>query len=164
MPRPDMRMPKMLNPFRPVVWMAAVAACAGMDTSGTGTETPPVSQGVVAGVIQDTAGQGVPNATVCAVTAFTVSGTPTLVSAQASTKSNGTYVVPINLTFKVDVRAPLMVTATPAAGTGLAPASGPRDSVTITETPPPSETTHVNVVVRQGPPYDGVSCVFGTGP
>ena len=153
----------MLNTLRIAIWTAALGACSGVESPAPGSRTPPASLGIVAGVVQDTAGRGVPNAIVCAVTAFTVSGTPTLVARQASTNANGTYVVPIDLTFKVDVRAPLMVTATPAAGTGLAPASGLRDSVVITTTPPPSETTHINVVVRKGPPYDGVLCIFGTG-
>jgi hypothetical protein len=154
----------MLNPFRIAIWTAGVMACSGVDSPAPRPGTPPAAQGIVAGVVQDSAGRGIPNATVCAVTAFTVSGTPTLVARQASTNANGAYVVPINLTFKVEVRAPLTVTATPAAGTGLAPASGPGDSVMITAMPPPSETAHVNVVVPKGPPYDGVLCIFGTGP
>lgn len=150
----------MLNRSRFAIWMAVAAACSGVDST-PGPGTPPASQGIVTGVVQDSGGRAVANAVVCAATAFTVSGTPTLVTNQASTNANGTYLVPIDLTFKVDVRAGLTVAATPASGSGLAPAYQSGNTLLITTTPPPAETAHVNVVVPKGPPYSGVLCVFG---
>ena len=151
----------MLNTSRFAIWTVVAAACSGVDSPASGPGTPPASQGIVAGVVQDSAGYGVPNAVVCAATAFTASGTPTLVTNQALTTANGSYMVPINLTFKIDVRAGLTVAATPANGSGLAPAFQSGSTLLITTTPPPSETAHVNVVVPKGSPGNGVLCVFG---
>src|SRR5437764_12103965 len=94
-----------------VIIVTAVAACSTSESPAPGPSNAPLSLGIVAGVVQDTAGHEIPNAVVCAATAFTVSGTPTLVVREASTNRNGAYLVPIDLAIKVDVRAGLTVAA-----------------------------------------------------
>ena len=155
----------MINPTLnvPLVLVAtiAMAACSSGLSSDSPAPPLPTSQGVVVGFVRDSAGRGVANAVVCAAAAFSVSATPTLVERLDTTTSTGAYVVPIDLTFKADVRAGLTVAATPAAGSGLTPAYKSGLTVLITATPPPSETTHADVVVPNGQPYNGVFCIFG---
>jgi len=115
----------------------------------------------VVGFVRDSAGRGVANAVVCAAAAFSVSGTPVLVERLDTTTSTGAYVVPIDLTFKADARAGLTVAATPGGGSGLTPAYKSGLTVLITATPPPAETTHADLIVPKGPPYDGLFCIYG---
>ena len=139
----------------------AVTACSGGVSPDSPAPPLPMSQGVVVGFVRDSAGRGVANAVVCAAAAFGVSGTPTLVERQDTTTNTGAYVVRIDLTFKTDVRAGLTVAATPVPGSGLTPAYKSGLTVLIASTPPPSETTHADVVVPSGQPYNGVFCIFG---
>ena len=135
----------------------AMAACNPSD-SATAPEETFASQGVVVGFVRDEAGRGVANAIICAVAVFNVSGTPVLVSNQASTITTGAYLLPVNLRFKADARAGLGVTASPALGSGLEPKSQSGLTLLITTTLPPAETTHVDMVLVTGTPSSSVFC------
>jgi len=135
----------------------AMAACNPSEQSTAPGETF-ASQGVVAGFVRDEAGRGVANAVVCAVAVFNVSGTPILVSNQASTITTGAYLVPINLRFNANARAGLGVSANPPLGSGLEPKSQSGFSLLITTTLPPAETTHVDMVLAPGTPSSSVFC------
>ena len=155
---------KMLTLPRLVITTSAMAACSLSTLSpdqapGPGNDF--TSQGIVTGLVRDTEGRGVANAVVCATAVFTVSGTPGVVVAQASTNADGAYLVPVNLTFKADVRARLTVAATPARNSGLEPGYTPGLTVLITTTLPPAETTYANVALGKGPPNHGIVCVSG---
>ena len=146
----------------------AIAACSSSEpaTAPDPGETPApgetfTSQGVVAGFVRDEAGRGVANAIVCAVVTFDASGTPVLVSRQVSTITSGAYLLPVNLTFRADVRAGLGVTANPALGSGLEPKIQSGLTLLITTTLPPAETTHVDMVLAPGTPSNNVFCVSG---
>jgi hypothetical protein len=144
-----------------------ITACAIAACNSSEPATAPVpgetftSQGVVAGLVRDEAGRGVANAIVCAVAVFDASGTPVLVSRQASTIAGGAYLVPVNLTFRTNVRAGLGVTANPALGSGLEPKIESGLTLLITTTLPPAETTHVDMVLAPGNPSNNVFCVSG---
>src|SRR5262245_9345385 len=141
--------------------MVAAAACS-TESSNTGPPPPPpASQGMVAGVVRDSAGRAVPNATVCATTVFSVSGTPAIVSNIAHTKQNGSYLVPLNFSADVDTIGGLTVAATPSAASGLSPAYVSGRTLRMSSTPPPAETTRVDIVVPKGPTFSGVFCTFG---
>jgi hypothetical protein len=135
----------------------AMAACNPSEQSTAPGETF-ASQGVVAGFVRDEAGRGVANAIICAVAVFNVSGTPVLVSNQASTITTGAYLVPINLRFNANARAGLGVSANPPLGSGLEPKSQSGLTLLITTTLPPAETTHVDMVLVTGTPSSSVFC------
>ena len=141
-----------------------ITACAIAACSSSEPATAPIpgetftSQGVVAGFVRDEAGRGVANAIVCAVAVFESFGTPVLISRQASTIASGAYLVPVNLTFRADVRAGLGVTANPALGSGLEPKVQSGLTLLITTTLPPAETTHVDMVLVTGTPSNNVFC------
>src|SRR2546430_1862222 len=153
----------MMNPTLNVLLILASAIAVTDCSRGVSPDSPapplPMSQGVVVGFVRDSAGRGVANAVVCAAAAFGVSGTPMLVERLDTTTNTGAYVVPIALTSKTDVGAGLTVAATPVPGSGLTPAY--KSGLLIASTPPPSETTHADVVVPSGQPYNGVFCIFG---
>ena len=75
--------------------------------------------------------------------------------------SGGGYVVPLNLTYPVDAQAHLTVAATPDLGSGLEAGSTGGLTMTITSSLPPAETTHADIVVVNGTPYNGVFCTAG---
>lgn len=141
--------------------VVGVLLCAAACSSGSHTGPVPTSQGIVTGVVRDSAGRGIPYAKVCAATAVAPFGTPYLMTSLAHTWLDGSYVVRFNLDQSLDAWGPLTVNATPAAGSGLSPAYTSGDSVLITSAPPPSDTAHVDVVVPKGPAYSGIACVFG---
>ena len=135
----------------------AMAGCNPSEHATAPGETF-ASQGVVVGFVRDEAGRGVANAIICAVAVFDVSGTPVLVSRQASTITNGAYLLPVNLTFKADARAGLGVSANPALGSGLEPKHQSGLTLLITTALPPAETTHVDMVLVTGTPSNNVFC------
>jgi hypothetical protein len=116
---------------------------------------------MIVGFVQDTAGQGLANAAVCATTVFDDAGTPVTLVYESSTNGNGAYTVSIDLVPQSDVHAGLTVAATPAAASGLAPGLKSGLSVLISVKSPPAETTHANVTVAKGTPYNGVFCAYG---
>jgi hypothetical protein len=121
-----------------------------------------VSEGIVTGFVRDSAGHGVFNVSVCATAGFAdVNGTPAIVSSEAASNADGSYLVPLDLTFQADARASLTVAATPGTLTGLAPTIKSGLSVLIATKPPPAETTRVNLVVQNGSPHDGAVCALG---
>jgi len=148
---------------RVLMTTCAVAACSSAVSPDPDAANAFTSQGIVVGAVRDTAGRGVANAVVCATAVFTVSGTPVLAVGQGPTNANGAYLVPINLTFRAEVRGALTVAATPAMASGLEPAYKPGLTVLITTALPPAETTHVDLVVVKGTPSSGVFCVSGPG-
>ncbi|HWC75499.1 MAG TPA: hypothetical protein VG454_16345 [Gemmatimonadales bacterium] len=145
-------------------YLAVVAWCgAACKFLGSGEPQFPGTraQGIVTGLVSDSAGHRVADAAMCTTTVVDGSGTPTVVVSYGTTDNAGTYVVPVNLSFKADVRASLAVAATPSLGSGLAPAYQSGLSVLISSTFPPGETTHVNLVAPVGVPFDGRFCVHG---
>ena len=140
-------MTEMFRYPRVLMTTCAVAACSSAVSPDPDAANAFTSQGIVVGAVRDTAGRGVANAVVCATAVFTVSGTPVLAVGQGPTNANGAYLVPINLTFRAEVRGALTVAATPAMASGLEPAYKPGLTVLITTALPPAETTHVDLVV-----------------
>ena len=137
---------------------SVIAACAD---PGTGSNPGPDPHGMIVGFVRDTAGRGVSNAKVCATALLNVSGTPLVVVNQGTTKANGAYEIHVDLGVDADVRAGLAVAATPSVASGLAPALRSGLTLVIAATPPPAETTHADVEVSTGAPYDGVFCAYG---
>jgi hypothetical protein len=138
-----------------------LAACGVTGSSDPGTQNPPPSQGIVAGLVSDPAGHGVANAAICATAVFEANGTPVIVVTQGATNSSGQYLIPVNPAFRTDVRAHVTVAATPSTSSGLAPAYTPGLTLLIASTLPPAETTHADITVPTGTPYNGVFCVSG---
>ena len=143
-----------------VVGIWVIAACS-IDTQNALTSDTVMSQGIVVGVVRDTAGHPVANALVCATATFSSGGTPTIASTLGKSVSGGGYVVPLNLTYPVDAQAHLTVAATPDPGSGLQAGSTGGLIMAITSSLPPAETTHADIAVVSGTPYHGVFCTAG---
>ncbi len=140
---------------------SVIAACAVSSDPGTGSKPASDSHGMVVGFVRDTAGRGVSNAKVCATALLNANGTPLILVNRATTKASGAYEIPFDFGVNVDVRAGLTVAATPSVASGLAPALRSGLTLLIAATPPPAETTHADVQVPKGAPYDGVFCAYG---
>src|SRR5881396_1011582 len=54
--------------------------------------------GIVTGLVTDTTGKRIVNATVCAVTTFSASGTPIVIIGSVPTRSDGSYVTEVAFT------------------------------------------------------------------
>jgi hypothetical protein len=146
---------------RSLIPMCFAAACSVSSDADTDSPPTPDARGVVAGFVRDTTGHGVADAVVCAVAVFEVNGTPVILSRHAPSGGTGAYQIPMNFPVQVDVRAGLTIAATPAASSGLAPAMRSGLAILLTATPPPAETTHADLEVKNGTPYDGVFCASG---
>ena len=131
---------------------------------GSGGGPKYVSEGVVTGVIRDTTGSPVAKVWVCAGTAFPSSTGGSGVSVGwDSTGPDGTYTVTIGAEEPVNARSFLSMIAIPDPGTGLASiyVHGGGDSVTLSSTIPPHDTTHLDVVVHAGTPDSSRNCIVG---
>lgn len=148
----------MLRSLSVIVAMCVVTACSLPDT-------PPVNkldpQGVVVGFVRDSAGHGVSNTVVCATASFDRSGTPAIVSSDGFTNTDGSYVVPMYVTVDADARANLTVAATPGGASGLGAVLKSGLTILLAATPPPAETTRVDLVVPAGSPPSSVLCALG---
>ena len=153
----------MIRPSGPRrVARSLIAVClATACSSSSDPDTDPTTQGVVAGLVRDTTGRGVAGAVVCAVAVFEVNGTPVILGNQVVSGSGGGYQIPMNFPVQADVRAGLTITVTPKAASGLEPVLRSGLTILIAATPPPAETTRVDVEVRKGTAAGGVVCAFG---
>jgi hypothetical protein len=146
--------------IRSLIPVCFAAACSV--SSDTDPDPPPApAAGIVAGFVRDTAGRGVAHAVVCAVAVFEVDGTPVILSRQAPSGASGAYQIPMDFPLQADVRGGLTVAATPTVATGLEPALRSGLAILLAATPPPAETTHADLEVKRGTPYDGVFCASG---
>jgi hypothetical protein len=142
---------------RSIIPVCFAVACSSSSDPGT----DPNAHGVVAGFVRDTAGRGVAGAVVCAVAVFEVNGTPVILGRQAPSGASGAYRIPMDFPVQADVRAGLTIAATPTVASGLEPALRSGLAILLAATPPPAETTHVDLVVRKGTAYNGVFCASG---
>jgi hypothetical protein len=138
-----------------------IAACKLSSEPGSDPRTTIVPEGMIVGFVHDTTGRGIANAAICATALFDVSGTPFLLVTHSVTNTDGVFTVPIDWNVRADIRGGLTVAATPPVASGLAPGMQSRLTVLISATPPPAETTHVDLQVVEGTPYSGVFCAYG---
>ncbi len=135
------------------IWL--VAGCKPGVGPGE-TERP---RGLIVGFVHDSTGRGVANAKICVEADFRdPDGTHVGLFTEGSTTAQGTFIVPILDWGKIpsDIRAVLTVAAIPTVASGFAPVRQSGLTVLISARIPPAETTHVDLPVVKGTPFDGV--------